>query len=243
MGERQRQAEGKAKEERNQSKRLRPPAQPRQRSDTAGRSSLGGNAGALKQKEGVTMNSFRSVASSPGGAAFSLGAACSSCGACSVLLSSAGLCWACAPRCPVCGLPLGFPVGLRGACSCPPPLPPLPPARSVAFSAFRAGSLASVALRPASWSSSVLVGVFGFRSPSAAGAFAARWAARLGVSVPVRRSGALWAVAVPVAGVPSGSRAGLWVRGGLRGLLRALRALASASPALLRLAGGVSSNV
>ena len=114
------------------------------------------------------------------------------------------------------------------------------PFRSVAFSAFRSGSLASVARRPASWSPSVLVGVFGFRSPASAGAFASRWAARLGVAVRVRRCGSLWAVAVPVAGVPSGSAAGLWVSGGLRGLLRALALLACASPARLRLAGGLS---
>ena len=198
------------------------------------------------------------VSSSPGGAVFSLGSACLSCGACSVALSSSGLCWACAPRCPVCGLPLGFPAGLRGACSCRPPSAgpsfsggagasaPVPPPsrfRSVAFSAFRSGSLASVALRPASWSPSVLVGVFGFRAPSSAGSFAARWAGRLGVSVRVRRSAGLWAVAVPVAGVPSGSRAGLWVRGGLRGLLHALVLLSCASPSRLRLAGGVSSGV
>ena len=202
------------------------------------------------------------VASSPGGAVFSLGSACSSCGACSVALSSAGLCWACAPRCPVCGLPLGFP-GLRGACSCGSAGPSFSggggvalslagvcrvlgagspaPFRSVSFSAFRSGSLASVALRPASWSPACLVGVFGFRSPACAGRFAARWAGRLGVAVGVRRSGSLWAVPVPVAGVPSGSRSGLWVSGGLRGLLRALALLACASPARLRLAGGVSS--
>ena len=59
------------------------------------------------------------ASSSPGGAVFSLGAACSACGACSVLLSASGLCRSCAPRCPVCGLPLGFPAGLAGACSCP----------------------------------------------------------------------------------------------------------------------------
>jgi hypothetical protein len=115
--------------------------------------------------------------------------------------------------------------------------------RSVAFSAFRAGSLASVALRPASWSGAVLVSVLGFRSPASAGAFASRWAGRLGVAVSVRRSGALWAVAVPVAGVPSGARAGLWVRGGLRGLLRCLAVLACASPARVVLAGGVCSGV
>ena len=184
------------------------------------------------------------VSSSPGGSVSSVGPSCSSCGACSVLLSSAGLCSACAPRCPVCFRPVGFPVGLRGACSCSPSLLARRPFRSAAFSAFRAGSLASVALRPASWSSSsVLVGVFGFRSAASAGSFAARWAARLGVSVRVRRSAGLWAVAVPVAGIPSGSRAGLWVRGGLRGLLHALVLLSCASPARLRLAGGVASGV
>jgi hypothetical protein len=111
--------------------------------------------------------------------------------------------------------------------------------RSVAFSAFRSGGLVSVALRPARWSASVLVLVAGFRSPVGAGVFARRWAARLGRSVVVRQSGRFWSVSVPVAGVPSGSWSGLWVRGGLRGLLRALRLLASASPARLVAAGGV----
>ncbi len=111
--------------------------------------------------------------------------------------------------------------------------------RSVAFSAFRAGSLASVALRPASWSPAVLVLVAGFRCPRRAARFAARWAGRLGRPVRVRRCGQLRAVSVPVAGVPSGRRSGLWVRGGLRGLLRVLSLLASASPARIRCAGGV----
>lgn len=178
---------------------------------------------------------------SPGGSVGFAGPACSSCGACSVALSASGLCWACAPRCSSCFRPVGF--SGRGACSCPPPAPPLPLFRSVARSAFRAGSLASVARRPASWSAAVLVGVFGFRSSARAGAFASRWASRLGVSVRVRRSAGLWVVAVPVAGVPSGSRAGLWVSGGLRGFVRVLALLASASPSRLRLAGGVASGV
>jgi len=113
--------------------------------------------------------------------------------------------------------------------------------RSVAFSAFRAGSLASVARRPASWSPRQLVGVFGFRNPARAGKFAARWAAQLGLSVRGCRAASLWVVRVPVAGVPSGSRSGLWVRGGLRGFLHSLRLFQAASPARIRAAGGVCS--
>jgi len=188
---------------------------------------------------------------SPGGSVVAAGSACR-CGAVGVALSSAGLCWACAPRCPRCFRPVGF-AGLRGACACsapaPSPAPPpaaaggLPAGRSVAFSAFRSGSLASVAFRPASWSRSVLVAVLGFRSPASAGRFAARWARRLGVAVPVRRSGRLWAVGVPVAGVPSGLSHGVWVRGGLRGLVCSLGVLVCASPDRVRLFGGVSSGV
>ncbi len=111
--------------------------------------------------------------------------------------------------------------------------------RSVAFSAFRAGSLASVGLRPASWSASQLVLVAGFHSPASARSFAARWAGRLGQLVRVRRAGRFWAVSVPVTGQPSGRRSGLWVRGGLRGLLSVLALLRSASPERIRLAGGV----
>lgn len=113
--------------------------------------------------------------------------------------------------------------------------------RSVAFSAFRAGSLASVARRPASWSPRQLVGAFGFRRPVCASRFAARWAGRQGRAVRVQRAGRLWVVRVLVAGVPSGSRSGLPVRGGLHGLLRSLRLLRVGSPARIRSAGGVSS--
>ena len=113
--------------------------------------------------------------------------------------------------------------------------------RSVSFSAFRAGSLASVALRPASWSAGPLVLGAGFRCSARAGQFAARWSGRLGRSVRVRCSGALWAVSVPVAGIPSGRRSGVWVRGGLRGLLCSLAVLRVASPERIRLFGGVCS--
>jgi len=99
--------------------------------------------------------------------------------------------------------------------------------RSVAFSAFRSGGLVSVALRPARWSPSVLVLVAGFRSQVGAGLFARRWSARLGRPVVVRRSGRFRSVSVPVAGIPSGLCFGVWVRGGLRGLVRALSVLAS----------------
>lgn len=113
--------------------------------------------------------------------------------------------------------------------------------RSVHFSAFRSGSLASIASRPASWSASQLVAVAGFRCSARAGRFAARWARRLGQAVRVRRSGRLFVVSVPVAGRPSGRWAGLWVSGGLRGFLVALHILARSSPDLIRLAGGVCS--
>lgn len=116
-----------------------------------------------------------------------------------------------------------------------------PQPRPVAFSAFRSGSLASVAFRPASWSGRQLVLVAGFRRPASASQFAGRWSARLGLAVRVRRAAGLWAVSVPVAGIPSGQWSGAWVRGGVRGLVRALSLLSSASPERIRAAGGVCS--
>ena len=94
-------------------------------------------------------------------------------------------------------------------------------ARSLAFSAFRAGSLVSLVFRPSSRSFSGAVVVARFACPRCAGLFARRWASRLGVSVAVRGG----AVSVPVA-VPS-SRP-LWLgrlvvcSGGLRGFVRSL---------------------
>ena len=70
--------------------------------------------------------------------------------------------------------------------------------RCLAFSAFRAGRLRLLCLRPSLHASSGLVLVAGFACPRAAGRFAARWARRLGVSVAVRRSPGLWSVSVPV---------------------------------------------
>jgi hypothetical protein len=101
----------------------------------------------------------------------------------------------------------------------------LPSSRSVVWSAFRAGSLVAFGSRPASWSPpvswsrgapvAVRVAVLSFRCPVRAGCFAARWAARLGRSVRVRRSacGRFWSVSVPVAGIPGVAR-WVWVAGG-----------------------------
>jgi hypothetical protein len=96
----------------------------------------------------------------------------------------------------------------------------------IARSAFRAGSLRGLLLRPSrrSFSGAVLVCWFG--CPRRAGRFAARWAGRLGVSVVVRCSAGQWQVAVPVRRGSSrwpqcvGLR--LPVRGGLRGFRQAL---------------------
>ncbi|MCC6170052.1 MAG: hypothetical protein IT329_22735 [Caldilineaceae bacterium] len=81
--------------------------------------------------------------------------------------------------------------------------PPAAPA-AVLWSAFRAGSLAAVALRSSRHSLTGAVLVCAFRSPAVAGAFAARWAWRAGLRFcAVRRvhgrSGILFAVSVPVA--------------------------------------------
>lgn len=106
--------------------------------------------------------------------------------------------------------------------------------RSLAFSAFRSGSLVRLRLRSSFSAPGGFVVVAFFRCPARAGAFARRWAGRLGVSVAVRRSGALWAVPVPCAPVPRRfvvpspvcvGGGGLWVSavGGLRSFLRSLR--------------------
>ena len=70
--------------------------------------------------------------------------------------------------------------------------------RFLLFSAFRAGALRLLRLRPSSRSASGSVLVASFACPRAAGAFAARWAGRLGSSVALRRSPGLWSVSVPV---------------------------------------------
>lgn len=78
--------------------------------------------------------------------------------------------------------------------------------RSVIFSAFRAGSLQAVQRFTVSHShtSSVLAVVCFFKSPVKAGSFAARWAQRLGQSVPIKRAGRQsWAVQVCIP-LPSG---------------------------------------
>jgi len=101
---------------------------------------------------------------------------------------------------------------------------------SVVWSAFRAGSLAGVRVRMSQRSPSGVVVVAAFRSQPSAAVFAARWARRLGVSVVVRRRGALWAVSVPVVGcVPFGRwPSAWWVSGGVRGVAPVARAVSVA---------------
>ncbi len=97
--------------------------------------------------------------------------------------------------------------------------------RSVAFSAFRAGSLRSLLLRPSGRSFSGIVLVCVFASGPRAFPFAARWAVRLGVGVRVRRHPLGWQVSVPVvrssSRLPVSGRVVAW-RGGLRGFVAAL---------------------
>ncbi len=98
--------------------------------------------------------------------------------------------------------------------------------RSLSFSAFRAGSLAGLHLRPSSHARTGRVLVCLFRSAASAGAFARRWAGRLGLSVAVRRHPAGFAVSVPVAFGSSrwpgcAGRVVSW-SGGLRGFVAAL---------------------
>ena len=112
------------------------------------------------------------------------------------------------------------------------PVPPSAPPSSVplarvAWSAFRAGSLRAVCVRPGR-SGAVVVASCLFASSAPACAFARRWASRLGRSVVVRPRGLLgWAVSVPV--VRSSSRPPacfgrqLFWSGGLRGFAAALR--------------------
>ncbi len=99
--------------------------------------------------------------------------------------------------------------------------------RSVAWSAFVSGSLRSVLLRPGR-SGARAVLVCSFSCARRAGAFAARWARRLGRSVALRRVAGGWSVSVPVL-----LRSSRWPRcvgfrlswsGGLRGFVAALGA-------------------
>ena len=76
--------------------------------------------------------------------------------------------------------------------------PSLPRPRSVAWSAWFSGSLASVLVRrsvsvPGAW-----VCVCSFRSFGSACRLARLWSVRLGRSVVVRRSCGFWCVSVPV---------------------------------------------
>jgi hypothetical protein len=121
----------------------------------------------------------------------------------------------------LCAVPAGFGVWVCGVAR------PLPLPRRLCFSAFRAGGLRSLLIRPGrSGAAVVLVAVFS--SSASASSFAARWAVRLGQSVVVRSSPAGWAVSVPVS-LPSFRRPPCFGRvicwsGGLRGFVRALGA-------------------
>jgi hypothetical protein len=70
--------------------------------------------------------------------------------------------------------------------------------RSLSFSAFRAGSLFGLRVRPSSHSASGCVLVAAFASQAAASRFARRWAGRLGMPVVVRLVPGGWSVSVPV---------------------------------------------
>lgn len=99
--------------------------------------------------------------------------------------------------------------------------------RSLAFRAFRCGSLHSVQFRQSSRSFTGQVFVAVFRSAGCAGAFAQSCAVSLGVSVfVVRVSAVRWSVSVPVAPAHSRLPVGwgrVWlVAGGLRGFVATL---------------------
>ena len=99
--------------------------------------------------------------------------------------------------------------------------------RSLAWSAFRAGTLQSVCLRSSEHAASGLVLVCAFSSPVRAGRFASRWARRLGISVAVRRPWhTTWHVSVPVRQAssrhPGGAGQAVLVAGGLRAFVQAL---------------------
>lgn len=100
--------------------------------------------------------------------------------------------------------------------------------RSLSWSAFRAGSLQSVWMGPSEHSFSGAVLRFSFARPACAAAFARRWAARVGVSLAVRRDpGGLVSVSVPIAPPHTrwpGSGRVVVVAGGLRAFIRELSA-------------------
>ena len=101
--------------------------------------------------------------------------------------------------------------------------------RAVAWSAFRAGSLRQLCLRPGR-SGARLVLVCAFGDVRRAGRFATLIAPRVGRSVALRRApGGLWAVSVPVAWphtrLPEWTGWPLVVSGGVRGFALLLRSL------------------
>ena len=95
--------------------------------------------------------------------------------------------------------------------------------RSLCWSAFRAGSLQSLAARPATWDPTRLVIVAGFSSPDRAAKWAWMWATRINRPVKMHHSGRFYAVAVPTCETASGKIGGVWIDGGLRGLCRRIK--------------------
>ena len=94
-----------------------------------------------------------------------------------------------------------------------------PSVRTVAFSAFRAGSLSILQFRPSRRSFTGFVLVCFFRKRSAASTFARRWAGRLGCSVAVRGQG--FVVSIPVSYTPMSIRF-IVTSSGLQGLVQSL---------------------
>lgn len=97
-------------------------------------------------------------------------------------------------------------------------------ARSLCFSAFRAGGLRGLVFRPSSRSGSGFVVVAQFARPQNAARWARLWSGRLGVSVAVRGGGL--SVSVPCArprhSVCLALCRPLFFGGGVRGLVRGL---------------------
>lgn len=96
--------------------------------------------------------------------------------------------------------------------------------RSLAFSAFRTGSLYGFVVRPSLNSATGIVAVCTFSCPVRAATFARRWAIRLGLPVVIRHR---VMVSVPV--IVAGSHPLFFGRpvscaGGLRGFIRSLGA-------------------
>ena len=95
----------------------------------------------------------------------------------------------------------------------------LPQASQLVWSAFRAGGLVGVRYRLSRRTTSGVALDACFKSQVSASAWAVRWAARLGLSVKVRRGSrpGYWSVSVPVSGCVPFMGEPIWVtHGGVR---------------------------